>query len=158
MNYFDFLNIKNKSITVFGADENSDFVKALKGVVSSVTIPDTFDGKLHLHTEAKIEEYKKNGLIIGIVDVNIMEKKISDSIIGIEEFCQINNLFADELIFPLALARVIENREKYDILYINNVDGEGKRYIAREIAKRLRNGMLIKLINTDSNYVETLVK
>ncbi len=158
MNYFDFLELENKNVTVLGTDENSDFVKSLKSVVSKVTAPDAADTKFKVHSEAEIEEYKKNGLVIGIVDINIMEKKISDSVIGVEEFCKINNLFADELIFPLALARVIENREKCDILYINNVDCEGKRYLARELAKRLRNGMAIKLINTDSSYVETLVK
>ena len=158
MNYFDFLELENKNVIVLGVDENSDFVKELKSVAKNVATPDTFDGRFKVHTEQEVEEFHKNGLIIGIIDVNIMEKRICDKVIGIEDFCKINNLFDDELIFPLALARVIESREKYDILYINGIDNEGKRYIAREIAKRLRNGMKIKIINTDTGYVETLVK
>lgn len=162
MNYFDFLSFEQSCITVLGVDENSDFVNSLKAFTDNkitINTPDVnFDKLFYVHSEEEIEEYKSKGLLIGIVDVNALEKKICDVVANYDYFCSVNNLFAEELIFPLAIARVIENREKYDILYINGVNSEGKRYLARELAKRLRNGMGIRLINTDSNYVETLVK
>jgi len=162
MNYFDFLNFTDDCITVLGVDENSDFVNALKEFTENkitINTPDVkFDKLFYVHSEEEIEDYKSKGLLIGVVDVNVLEKKICEVVENTDYFCSVNNLFDDELIYPLAFARVIENREKYDILYINGVNSEGKRYLARELAKRLRNGMGIRLINTDSDYVETLVK
>lgn len=160
MNYFDKLSCEQKKITVLGASEGSELVKELRILFGDKEIIayGGENGRLRVHTEEEIAAYKAEGMLIGVVDVNIAEKKICEVIDGAEDFCNINDLTADELIFQRALARVIEEREKYDLLYINNVDSEAKRLFARELAKCCSSKMGIRLINTDSSYVETLVK
>lgn len=160
MNYFDNLNCEQKKIVVLGVSDSSEFVKELRTRFGDkeITAYDNGSGKFKVHTDKEIEAYKSDSMLIGVVDVNIAEKKICDVIDGAEDFCKINDLTDDELIFQKAVARVVEEREKYDLLYIDNVNSESKRLFARELAKCCSSKMGIRLINTDSNYVETLVK
>ena len=188
MNYFDNLSLKG-NITVLGAAESSDFVKSLEsfaGAECTVKAPDRpIDGHFKVHSQEEIDRYRAESIVFGVVDIDIMEKKVCDAVDGVEDFCRINDLFDDELIYPLTVARVVQNREKYDILYINGVNSESKRFLARELAKCFntalvnsggagnehtaelvrqmeslygKSGMGIRMINTDSDYVETLVK
>ncbi len=162
MNYFDRLEIKHNHITVLGAGEQSDFVQALKafaGKTRTVSAPDqSNDFRFRVHTEEQIAAYKASGFLIGVVQVDVLEKKICDAVDGANDFCAINNLFEDELIFPKALATVIQQREQYDLLYIDGADSEGKRYLARELAKRFKNDMGIRMIEPANDFTETLVR
>lgn len=176
MNYFDCLTFEKGTITVLGVDANSDFVNALADYLKSqgsvvvlgdtaqanadyvICVPDEAnDAKFVMHTQEQVEEFRKSRYIIGIVDVNILEKKICDKVIGADRFSEFTDLAEDELLFPLAVAKVIEGHENYDFLYINGVNNEGKRYLARELAKRHKK-TCVRMINTDNPYVERLVE
>lgn len=177
MNYFDCLTFEKGVITVLGVDADSDFVKSLSGYLKSagsvvvttediasdndyiIYVPDKFSGGCFvMHTDLQVEQFCKSRCIIGVVSVNVLEKKIGDVVVGAEKFAEYNDLTTEELIFPLALAKVIQGHEKYDFLYIDDVDNESKRYLARELAKRHKNGTCVRMINTDHPYVERLVE
>lgn len=176
MNYFDYLTFEKGLITVLGADISSDFVKTLAEYLKNsgsvvvtdgataadadyvISVPESnSDKRFVMHSEEQLEKYRASCYTIGIVSVNVLEKKIRDVVVGAEKFAEYNGLTTEELVYPLALAKVIEGVEKYDILYIDDVDGEGKRYLARELAKRHKNTKHVRMINTDNNYVERLV-
>ncbi|MBR7132250.1 MAG: hypothetical protein IKD04_01815 [Clostridia bacterium] len=178
MNYFNGLDFKRDTITVLGAEKNSDFVTALlryletKGSVTLtddkavtdkttdylVIAPDEDAGKrFRVHSEAEISSYKEKGAVIGVISVEALLKDIENSVIGAEDFCAINDMSPKDLVYPLALARVITNREKYDMLYIDDVSSAGKRYTAREINRRITYGAGVRIINTDTDYVEALL-
>ena len=175
MNYFDFLSFEKGEITVLGVDAKSDFVKSLADFLKTsgsvvvltdnaeadadyiIRVPDKAnDAKFVMHTQEEVDEFRKSRYIIGMVDINILEKKICDKVIGADAFSDFTDLDKEELLYPLAVAKVIEGHEKYDFLYINEVNNEGKRYLARELAKRHKN-TCVRMINTDNPYVERLV-
>lgn len=177
MNYFDGIKFEKGVITVLGVSDTSDFVKALCDYIrpsGSVAVtkeeipsdadyviwtPDNIsDGRFVMHTKRQIERFCKSKCIIGVVSVNVMEKKIADAVVGAESFAEYTDLTAEELLFPFALAKVTEMYEKYNFLYINDVNSESKRYLARDLAKRHKNGACIRMINTDYPYVERLTE
>ena len=162
MNYFDHLEINQRLITVLGVNEQSDFALALKDFVGkpkTVFVPDDLtDYHFKVHTPEQIEEFKAAGFLIGVVSIDVLEKKICDIVDGANDFCIINNLFEQELIYSSALARVIQEREQYDLLYIDGVDSEAKRFLARELAKCIKNGMGIRMIEPNDDFTEILVR
>lgn len=157
MNYFDNINITDKIITVLGVSSNSDFVMSLRTFLAengredvSVITPDSNGFKTHKNQEL-------DGQIFGVLSVNIFEKRICDVLKQTDDFCKLNDLEEDELIFPKSVANVVLN-EKYDVLFIDDVDSPDKRFLARETAKILREGVDVYMINTDSQFIETFVK
>lgn len=177
MNYFYDIEFKKQTITVLGADVGSDFVSALKenleakGTVAVfddknatsdadylIIAPDkNVDKKFIVHTENDISSFKEKGIIIGVVSVEALLKDIAESVIGVEDFCDITNMAEGDLVYPLALAKVITAREKFDWLFIDDVSNPDRRFTAREINRRIKYGAGVRIINTDSNYVEQLL-
>lgn len=163
MNYFDYVDFNCKRITVLGVSGESDFVRALKAELqgrAEVFAPDNESRAFKVHTESEIAAYKAEGMLIGVVDIGVAEKMPREVVENHIDFCKINDIIDDELIYTVMLAKVITERERYDLLYINNVNSEAKRLFARETAKKCAavSSMGIKLINTDSGYVETLIR
>lgn len=163
MNYFDYVDFKCKRVTVLGVNEKSDFVKALRAELegsAEVFVPDNANCGFKVHTDEEISRYKAYGMLIGVIDIGIAEKMPREVVENHIDFCEINDITDDELIYTVMLAKVITERERYDLLYINNVNSEAKRLFARETAKicAVASSMVIKLINTDSGYVETLIR
>lgn len=163
MNLFDELIFKNKNITVCGANENSEFVLNLKKHFEKsdniVFAPDTMENKFFaVHSKEEISHYKGKGFVIGIVNIEVFEKPICDVVKNYNDLCDIVNVESCELVYPFAVAKTIIEREKYDLLYIDGVNTVSKRFLAREFAKLIRNGMGIRIINTDSNYTEILCR
>ena len=89
---------------------------------------------------------------------DLIEKEIAQVVDRAEAFAEVSKLYVTELMFPRALARGISENEKYDLLYIDDVYGEGKRYFARDITRYITYGAGVRMLNTDSDYVEELVK
>lgn len=163
-------------ITVLGAEKNSDFTQRLadylkkSGSVSFedeknsdtdyiINAPDTMNGKgFIVHSEEEICALEKSSHIIGVVNIDIMEKKIADVVEGYEHICQIANIDCDELTYTSPVAKAILERERYSLLFIDGVNSGSKRFIARELGKILKNGIGIRLINTDSGDIEILCK
>ncbi len=178
MNYFENVTFKKGVITVLGTNAESDFVKALEtylknsGTVEVTTdkdctvnadyvilAPDAPKGKEFIfHTQEEISLYKSKGFVIGYISVDLIEKEIAQVVDRAEAFARVSKLYVTELMFPRALARGISENEKYDLLYIDDVYGEGKRYFARDITRYITYGAGVRMLNTDSDYVEELVK
>ena len=176
MDYFFDIEFKKGIITVLGADKNSEFVSALEeylkksGTVSLsddksaslstdylIIAPDKVaDKKFIVHTTDDVCMFKAKGSVIGVVSVEALLKNIEDSVIGSEDFCAITNMAKEDLVYPLALAKVIENREKYDLFYIDDITNPDRRFTAREISRRIKYGAGVRIVNRDSNYVEQL--
>lgn len=178
MDYFYNIEFKKGVITVLGAEKDSTFVSALvkelesRGSVCltdnkseikakadySVLAPDkNVNKRFIVHNENDIEYYKEKGTVVGLISIEAVLKDISDSVVGAEDFCLLTNMAAGDLVYPLALAKVIENREKYDILYIDDISDINRRFTAREINRRIKYGAGVRIINTDTNYVEELL-
>ena len=162
MNLFNELTLKKENITVLQAEQNSAFLCNLKEYIGDsvcVTAPDILGDKFFLvHKPEEISAYKEKGFVIGIVNVDVFEKRICDVIKNYEDLCAITNVYSDELVYPFLIAKTIIEREKYDLLYIDGVNSESKRFLARELAKNIKNGMAIRIINTDSGDVEILCR
>ena len=178
MNYFENITFQKGVITVLGIKAESEFVTALKnylknsGTVAVTTdkdcksdadyvilAPDAPKGKEFIfHNKEDIGLYKSKGFVIGYISVDLIEKEISTVVDGAEAFADVSKLYVTELMFPRALARGISENEKYDLLYIDDVYGEGKRYFARDITRYITYGAGVRMLNTDSDYVEELVK
>lgn len=177
MNYFYDIEFQKGVITVLGVEKNSCFVSALvkclenKGTVTLtddkeaknqatdflVIAPDNnINKRFKIHSETEIAEYKSRGMVLGVVSVEAALKEVKDTVIGAEVFCEINNMADGDLVYPLSLARVITNREKYDMLYIDDVSNVDRRYTAREINRRIKYGAGVRMINTDTQFVEVL--
>lgn len=177
MNYFDYLSFEKGVIVVLGATEESDFVKSfleflsLSGSVAVtgelqtekvtdylVIVPDKCADKCFvMHSKTEVEQFRHSDYIIGIVQADILEMKIADAVIGAEDFAKYNDVNMQDLICPPVLSKVIKEHEKYDYLYIDGVSNEGKRYHARELARFHKNGTCVRMINTDTSYVESLI-
>ncbi len=179
MNYFENITFPKGVITVLGTKADSVFVTALadelkkSGTVQVTTdkgctadaadyvilAPDCPKGKEFIfHRAEDIENYLAKGFVIGYLSVDLIEKEISTVVDGAEDFAALSKLYVTELMFPRALARAITENEKYNLLYIDDVYGEGKRYFARDITRYVTYGAGVRMLNTDSNYVEELVK
>lgn len=178
MNYFDNINFEKGVITVLGVAADSPFVTALSEHLNKngtvmvtdkretkaradyiIIAPDTPNKNQYIfHSEEDMKFYSSKGLVIGYLSVNLIEKEIKSVVVGAEDFCSYSNLYTDELMFPRALARAISEREKYDLIYIDDVCGEGKRYFARDINRYITYGAGVRMINTDSCFVEELQK
>lgn len=179
MNYFENITFQKGVITVLGIKAESEFVTALKNYLKKsgtvmvttdkscigdmadfvILAPDTPKGKEFIfHNKEDIGLYKSKGFVIGYISVDLIEKEISTVVDGAEAFAEISKLYVTELMFPRALARGISENEKYDLLYIDDVYGEGKRYFARDITRYITYGAGVRMLNTDSDYVEELVK
>ena len=179
MNYFENITFQKGVITVLGIKIESEFVTALKnyleksGTVTLTTdknctsdmadyvvlAPDApKDKEFIFHSKEDIELYSSKGFIIGYISVDLIEKEIAQVVNGAEAFAEVSKLYVTELMFPRALARGISENEKYDLLYIDDVYGEGKRYFARDITRYITYGAGVRMLNTDSDYVEELVK
>lgn len=162
MNYFDNLSLKDGNITVLGVDAESFFVKDLYDYLKSIGREDTKvctpdkDG-FTVHTEDEIKAYSESGNIIGVVSAKLFEKRICDTIENYGAFCQISDLAGDELVYQRAIANAVLH-DKYDTLFIDDVNSESLRFLARETAKILKSGVDVYMINTDSRFVETLIK
>ena len=177
MDYFYELDFPKGVITVLGADKTSDFVLSLaehlktKGTVLvtdkkaeisektdyTVLAPDEKCGKKFIvHSEADIAAYREKGKVIGVVSIEALLKDVKDSVIGAEYFCVLSDITENDLVYPLAIAKVITNREKYDMLYIDDISNEGRRYTAREISRRITYGAGVRIINTDTCFTEVL--
>lgn len=176
MNYFDNMTFEKGEITVVGVNKDADIVKSLEKFLSAsgsvavceneydgnadyvLRVPDTdADKRFILHDESARERNRKSGCLIGVLSITVLEKRIGDVVVGAEEFAQHTDLTVDELVYPRAIARVCEELEQFDILYIDDVSNEGRRYLARETAKRHKKTR-IRMINTDEPYVERLVE
>lgn len=160
MDYFKNLTFEKGSITVFGASSDSKFVSELRKYLNNaneVITPDN-DGIFTMHSSEKIAEVKSSGYLVGVVSINVMEKKICEAVAGSEIFCKINDTEDDELVYCGSLARAVDENEKYDIMFIDDVDSDAKRYLAREVAKCIKSDMSVRMIDTDSNFTEILVK
>lgn len=178
MDYFFDINFKKGVITVLGKEKDSDFVLALEKhlqVIGSVAVTDDINqvqdtdylivapdknvnNKFIMHTENEISNFKEKGMLIGAVSVEAVLKDISNSVNLADDFSKITNMSKSDLVYPLALAKVITEREKYDWLYIDDISDSYKRFTAREINRRIKYGAGVRIINTDSNYVEQLLK
>ncbi|MBR7132252.1 MAG: hypothetical protein IKD04_01825 [Clostridia bacterium] len=179
MDCFCGLSFEKGIITVLGAEKSSTFVVALTdylkayGTVSvaqrisdaeattdyMVFAPDNNDGKYFVaHSEKEAEAFKEAKCVIGVINIAVMEKKISEAVKGYQYLCDIADVDCDELVYPYAIAKTVSEREKYNLLYIDGVNSESKRFLARELAKLLRYGVGIRLINTDNGDIEILCK
>ena len=179
MDYFNGLAFNKGVITVLGADKNSVIVSALvKHLEKSGTVavsqnpdnlnkntdfvilaPDDTDGKFFItHSKEEINEFEKSDSIIGVVDISVMEKRIADVVKGYEHLCEIADISCNETAYPYVIAKAVAEREKYTLLFIDNIDSADKRFLARELAKHLRYGVGIRLINTDNGDIEILCK
>jgi len=177
MDYFYNIEFKKGVITVLGAEIDSAFVSALsehlesKGTVCVtdkgeedlktdylIIAPDKdVNKKFIVHNENDIALYKQRGAVIGFLSIEVLLKDIADSVVGAKDFCAITDIASSDLVYPLALAKVIENREKYDMLYIDDISNMDRRFTAREINRRIKYGAGVRIINTDTNYVEELL-
>lgn len=177
MDYFYNIEFKKGIITVLGAEIDSVFVSALvnylekKGTVCVtdkkeehpktdylVIAPDkNVNKRFIVHNENDIAFYKEKGNVIGLVSIEAVLKDVCDSVVGAEDFCAITNMSSSDLVYPVALAKVIENREKYDMLFIDDISNMDRRFTAREINRRIKYGAGVRIINTDTNYVEELL-
>ena len=176
MNYFCGLEFEKGTITVLGAERKSDFTQELadylkgSGTVSFIgdknlntdyiiNAPDDMnDKKFIVHSEKEISALEDSKHIIGVINIDVMEQKIADAIEGYEHLCEIANIESDELAYPYPISKAILNREKYSLMFIDGVNSASKRFLARELAKLIRNGTGIRLINTDSGSIEILCK
>ncbi len=164
MKYFNGLTLKKGNITVLGAEKDSVFVTDLEDYLKdkkdiNIFAPDTTDGKFFVvHSEEEINRYQNDGYIIGVINIDVCEKRIADAIKGYEHLCEIADISPDELVFPYAVAKTILQREKYNLLFIDGVNSVSKRFLARELAKNIRNGMSIRIINTDNGDIEILCR
>lgn len=179
MKYFENITFQKGVITVLGIAAESVFVSALadylkkSGTVAVtndknckadsadyvILAPDKPKGKEFIfHSSEEIVLYKSKGFVIGYISVDLIEKEISAVVDGAEAFADLSKLYVTELMFPRALARAISENEKYNLLYIDDVYGEGKRYFARDITRYITYGAGVRMLNTDSDYVEELVK
>ena len=95
--------------------------------------------------------------IYGLVSVEALLKEVDCSVIGTDDFCDITDMAIGDLVYPLALAMVINAREKFDWLYIDDISNPDRRFTAREINRRIKCGAGVRIINTDTNYVEQLL-
>lgn len=177
MDYFYNIEFKNGIIAVFGSEIDGKFVNALKAhleVLGTVAVTDdkcanldadyliiapdkNIDKKFIVHTEEDISAFKDKGMIIGVVSVEALLKEVEESVVGADDFCTITNMSNGDLVYPLALAKVITAREKYDWLYIDDISDSNRRFTAREINRHIKYGAGVRIINTDSNYVEQLL-
>ena len=177
MDYFYDIEFKKGVITVLGAEKESSFVSALKErleVTGSAYVTDDKDATVNtdyliiapdknvnkrfiVHTENDISDYKEKGMLIGVVSVEALLKEVDCSVIGTDDFCDITDMAKGDLVYPLALAKVINAREKFDWLYIDDISNPDRRFTAREINRRIKCGAGVRIINTDTNYVEQLL-
>ena len=177
MDYFYDIEFKKGVVTVFGVEKDSEFILSLKNhletlgtVAVSGDINATLDTdyliiapdenknkKFIVHTEEVIARSKERGITFGVVSVEAQLKDIEDSVIGADDFCAIANMAKGDLVYPLAIAKVIKEREKYDMLYIDDISKPYRRFTAREISRRITYGAGVRIINTDSDYVEQLL-
>lgn len=166
MKLFDGLSFEKKKITVLSAEKDSAFVTALGEYLKEngreeceISAPDTLDGKYFIvHSDSEADLYKKDSFIIGVINIDAMERRISDVVKGYEHLCYFADVSPDELVFPFILAKAVTEREKYDLLFIDGVNTVSKRFLARELAKNIRNGIGIRIINTDSGDTEILCR
>lgn len=178
MNYFDYLSFDKGVIVVLGTTRESDFIKSLLEFLTLsgnvevteelgtermtdylVVVPDKYvDKRFVMHSRTEVEQFQKADYIIGIVQVDILEMKIADAVISAEDFATYNDVNMQDLICPPVLSKVIKEHEKYDYLYIDGVSDEGKRYHARELARFHKSGTCVRMINTDTAYVESLIR
>ena len=178
MNYFENLIFEKGIITVLGTDIDSDFVINLSRFLSysgSVEVSECFrkeqstdylvvvpdknaDRWFVMHSEEETERFRASDYVLGIISVDILEKSIEEAVLGAKDFAVYTDKNLSDRIHPSILADVIELHEKYDYLYINKVANEGQRYHARELARRHRRGTGVRMINTDNNYVEVLIR
>lgn len=163
MNLFDGVIFEKQNITVLGIEKNSAFLADLSEYINkncngvNINAPDIMDGKcFYVHSKDEADSYKSNSFVIGIVNVDVFEKRICDVVKNYERLCEIANIASDELAYPFVIAKTIIQRENYDLLYIDGVNSVSKRFLARELAKNIRNGMGIRIINTDNCDVEIL--
>ena len=163
MNLFDGVIFEKQNITVLGVEKNSAFLADLSEYINkngnskNINAPDIMDGNcFYVHSKEEADSYKSNSFVIGIVNVDVFEKRICDVVKNYERLCEIANIASDELAYPFVIAKTIIQRENYDLLYIDGVNSVSKRFLARELAKNIRNGMGIRIINTDNCDVEIL--
>jgi len=177
MDYFYDIEFKKGVITVLGAEKESSFVSALKEKLEgmgSTCVTDDKDAivntdyliiapdknvnkKFIVHTENDIATFKKKGIIIGVVSIEALLKDISCSVVGTDDFCDITDMEKGDLVYPLALAKVIKERERFDWLYIDDISNSDRRFTARETNRHIKYGAGVRIINTDTNYVEQLL-
>jgi len=164
MNYFDGITFEKNNITVLGAQSDSCFVTALKDYFkekkdTNIYAPDDkVDKYFIVHTQEEINRYLSDSYIIGVINIEVFEKRIADAVQGYEQLCEIADLSPEELVFPYAVAKAVLQREKYDLLFIDDVNSASKRFLARELAKNIRNGIGIRIINTDNGDIEILCR
>ena len=151
MKILDCFNIPKGKIAILGVKDDSSFVNLLldelkeKGTTAliydikeparadyTLFIADQKNEKpLSLHNELPEDMVK-----IGVVDVNIFEKKVSDMVENIEDFCLVADTNENQLIYLGMLSKAIKQSEKYDFMFIDGVDSVDKKYLARELAKQ----------------------
>lgn len=151
MKILDCFNIQKGKIAVLGAKEDSPFVKLLIGelkekgscaFISDLSEEGSADYNLYLADQknekllAIHSDIPEDIAKIGVVDVNIFEKKVSDMVENIEDFCLVADTNENQLIYLGMLSKAIKQSEKYDFMFIDGVDSVDKKYLARELAKQ----------------------
>lgn len=171
MKILDCFNIENGKITVFGAKDNSPFIKLLleelkeKGttaLIYDMGAQSDADYTFYLADQKSEKplcvhkDFPENTLKIGVIDGVIFEKKIADMVENSEEFCKIADTNENQLIYPLLLSKFIKESEKFDFMFIDSVSSADKKYFARELAKYLSMPVCIGV--AESGDIELLRK
>ena len=171
MKILDCFNIEKGKTAVFGAKENSPFIKILleelkeKGTTALIYemsaqsdadytfyLADQKSQKpLSVHTDIPEDMVK-----IGVITADVFEKKVADSVENIEKFCEIADTNENQLIYPVLLSKFIKESEKFDFMFIDSVSSADKKYFARELAKYLSMPVCIGV--AESGDIELLRK
>lgn len=152
MKILDCCKIPKGKIVVLGAKYDSAFIKFLCAELKekgSIEISDNVfnnsnaDYSLILLDEkcnkvfSAHDSFPESTFRVGLVDVGVFEKKVSEVIYKTEIFCQIADTNENQLVYPYMLSRVIKDNEKYDFMIVDGVNTVSKRFLARELAKYL---------------------
>ena len=114
MNLFDGIIFEKQNITVLGIEKNSAFLADLSEYINkngnsvNINAPDIMDGNcFYVHSKEEADSYKSNSFVIGIVNVDVFEKRICDVVKNYERLCEIANIASDELAYPFVIAKAI---------------------------------------------------
>lgn len=157
MKYFDVLSTEKEKVALFNISADNPFSKEISAYFAKkeIVCPDNTDMfTVHLENDltAFDDHYK-----IGFMDIKVLESKICDTVKNSKEFERVTTVYDYELAYPACVGKVI-TRENYDVLYITGVKTVSDRYLARETVKCIKETPAVYLLDTDTDYFETLRK
>ncbi len=157
MKYFDVLSTEKEKVALFNISADNPFSKEISAYFAKkeIVCPDNTDMfTVHLENDltAFDDHYK-----IGFMDIKVLESKICDTVKNSKEFERVTTVYDYELAYPACVGKVI-TRENYDVLYITGVKTVSDRYLARETVKCIKEAPAVYLLDTDTDYFETLRK